>query len=214
MNFFLKGLFATAIVGAVAIANAGVEFSNFGAGDTYQFGGYEVSGPTNTLTHARQDMGFAFKAVFNGFLTELDVPIIHISGTDGVTVTMFTNQTTAPEGFPLTPIHTWTATGLGTAFNTAPTAIDISAANIQVTAGTKYWFVAKATASDFDGSWATNNQGQTFNRDGVFSSDGGANYIWQGGPTGAFRVQAVPEPASFAAIGLGLLAVARRRRKG
>ncbi len=104
---------------------------------------------------------------------------------------------------------------------TSPTAYDttgLAAATYNLSgytlaANTNYWLVLKANSGEFDWAWTGD---ETDNN--ADSTDAGVTFFgYPDGSTYQFSVAtgtaAVPEPASAAAVAVGLLAAGRRRRR-
>ncbi len=82
--------------------------------------------------------------------------------------------------------------------------------SVSLTAGAKYWLELRGVTSGVWAAWNLNNQGLTSNAFFATDSNSGSYTTLD---TATFRVNTVPEPASMAALGLGALALVRRRRK-
>ena len=139
---------------------------------------------------------------FNVFSTDM-VPVLTLhedSGSDkpGAILGTFTN----PGGYAL-GISNYTFTG-----------------SFLVQPSTKYWIQLAGGTQTWDFDWNANQPSQA--PTGVwthlnqrFTSDGSQSWTTSGVMNNyEIKATAVPEPATMAALGLGLLAVGRRRKRG
>jgi len=194
---------------AVTPAQADIIFSDFGPGYGFYTGaGWLISGVNSSWGLNTVAMDFTPGATYT--LTQIDVAVGWDSGTNGITLSL----NDSPYGVPGVALETWNLTGLprdGVAIDTVTPLTQIN-----LVAGTQYWIVA-AGLSDTMAGWSWNSIGET----GNFALDMGSGWgAYPGQRQGAFDVQgssssSTPEPATalFAAAGLGLLAVFRRKRR-
>lgn len=173
-------------------------FNDYGPAYTYTVSaGLSVGGATsgNTLISPANE----FTASLTAAVTEIDLGISLISGTNSVIANLMTDNS----GTPGTVLESYSFVGqmgiLGT--QNAPL-VATSLINPTLVAGTNYWMVVVAGASDTSAAWNLNDQGVA--GIGAYSVDGGST--WSGtdfGPQafGAFEVfggqVAVPEPSSL-----------------
>lgn len=207
----MKTLRICGLLGALLLSAApslfasSVIFNDFGPGYAYDSGISEViSGSGSGVGYDNDANPFTSSGTF--VLTQIDVAIGTSSGSSAFTLELDSDNANSP-GAVLT---SWTVISgipdLGTCC-TVETLIPTSA--IELTAGTKYWLVARPadpTGTTFDG-WALNTTGATGNAEQQFSPDG--SYTSNGNALGAFDVlgaSPVPEPASFG-LTAGALAV-------
>jgi MYXO-CTERM domain-containing protein len=213
-TFCLPLVVLAIVLFAVAPAQAAVIFDNFGGGNGYNCcGGWTVSGATSGVGNEASAMDFTSTTAFT--LSEIDVALGFVTGTNPGGVTLYLETSTIPAGggAPNTVLDSWllgTLPSLGTCCG-----IESVFGTDSLAANTQYWLVA-IPASDTWAAWNDNSIGATGNMAG--SQDNGSTWnLSSGQDQGAFRVlsgSSVPEPvtAFLAAAGLGLLAVLRRKR--
>lgn len=182
-------------------AFADVAFSTFGPGDSYiPTGGYIVGGNQNLL------LGAQFKAEASGMLTSIEFATTTRAAGD---FTLFLREDVANEAGPIITQFIFSAPPVS-----APAGIvklNNSLVFVTLTQGKKYWLEAQGLGVGLDALWHFSDQPRL----GRTSSEGAAyNKFYQDDQLlPAFRVNVVPEPASMAALGIGALALVRKRRK-
>ncbi|RYG24281.1 PEP-CTERM sorting domain-containing protein [bacterium] len=193
-----RSLFVAALSMAALSAQAVDAFSNLDpAPDSYNgLVAYDVS-PNN-----RQ--GFQFTAVAGGMLTGFQVAMNNLSSpARQFNFSLYEDSGSDTLG---TFLFSWNQLSTGVDYNTTRSAlvsIDASGSGINIVNGAKYWVVANAELMTF---WNTANSGTAMHLMGdtyIPNSDQGAYSV---------QVEAVPEPASMVALGLGAVALLRRRR--
>lgn len=192
----LSFLAATCVV---ASSQAIVAFSNFGPGDSYvvNSGWALFSGIYGSQFHSHQ-----FVAGASGSLSSIDVAFGHLEGTNDYSVSLRDDSSDTPGSY----ITTWFGIAAGP-FGAANPPIGLPNAfpSIVLSSGTKYWVEVKPTTVDTSGAWNYNDQGDTR----LTAFNDGTPGISR---ASVFRVNVVPEPASMAALGLGAVALIRRRK--
>ncbi|GIK33152.1 MAG: PEP-CTERM sorting domain-containing protein [Fimbriimonadaceae bacterium] len=183
----------------VASSQAIVAFSNFGAGDSYN-----VSSGWSLLSggFGSQFVSHQFVSGASGSLESIEVAFGHVDGTNDYSVSLRDDSSDAPGSY----ITTWSGIAAG-AFGAGdpPIFLPNGFPSIVLSSGTKYWVEVKPTTDGTWGGWNFNDQGDTR----LTSFNDGAPSV---SDAGAFRVNVVPEPASMAALGLGAVALIRRRK--
>ena len=194
------------ILGAALSASAVDAFSNLEG--TYDKTGSVVS-PYATV-------GFRFASALTGPLTGFRASMNNLSTTDGAPRAFaFSLYTSTADDRLGTLLGSYAGLSTGKAYNRAKKEIaSVAASGPTLTAGTSYWLVA---TSQEQLVWNWVDHGVTMPTTYTIS-EGAANYGNYN--AGAFSVQVgsasrvnpVPESASMAALGLGVLALVRRRR--
>jgi hypothetical protein len=203
-----KTLSITVMAGMlVSAANAQLAVNTFGPGQTFnQFGGEpigsDVYGPS-----FYQSMGEQFTSGASGVVTDISVAFHSIAGpTDGV-ISLETDNA----GSLGTVMESWDVSSLP-GFNTAGV-VDVSnsSPSVSLVSGQNYWLLLTPGSGATVDAWMDATDMTPKNL--VFSYDGGATWTPTTFHGGAFSVQVTPEPAPFAALGLGVLGLALKRRK-
>lgn len=205
----VRAVMPLALVAAAAISQAQiVSYSTFGPGDSFVTGaGATISGSTSPVGEVTQ--GDQFVAGVGGSLHSLRLALGHVTGANAFEVSMYKDSGTDEIGPWIT---TWSGSGLGqfgeaTSILTLPNAFP----EIVLDAGSKYWVVCRV-AGDTWSAWNYNDQGVNTRH---ATSIGGSAFGYMTNMASALEVNvaAVPEPASIAAIGLGLVGALRRRAR-
>lgn len=190
-----------------ASSSATVAFSNFGPGYAYEItGGWTVSGPTSGFP--TQVVAFQFTAQASGALSSVIIPMGHVAGTNVGQVLLYKDSGSNTIGDTLIQ---WTQAlePLG-----GPDLLNLSYPDDLpvLVAGTKYWLGTHYVADDAWNAWNITTVPDA--QYSAFSYNGGDSYVYSMQmPAGAFEVHVVPEPSAMAALGLGLVAIARRQMK-
>lgn len=183
------------LAAGAAPAGAGVLFSDLGPGQSYDCcSGWTVSGSSSTLGQSLVSAS-EFTAAKGGAVGAIDVAIGHISGTNGATVSLWTDNA----GALGSQLGSWDVSGLATFGSTGSGSLaDITGVKgVSLVAGKSY-FLQLSSPSDTWDAWNFNSVGQS------------SKLIQNGqdfGPqaTGAFQVlSSAPEPAAWAMMVLGV----------
>ncbi len=194
---------------AASLSSAQVFVNTFGSGDTYNTGsGATVSGLGGPLA-AENIQGFRFQVANTGSVGQMVVAMGHVAGTPQVTMRLFADNSNTL-GSQVGSDYTTTVNSGSFGGGTEVITRDVSGAGWTVTAGQNYWLMAQS-ANDAWLAWNFSTDGNTYTR-ALITNGGSPGYFDSEGM--AVRLEAVPEPASMIALGAGLLAVARRRRRG
>lgn len=192
----MKAISCGILTVALAVsAHADLAYSSFGPGDSFNVSsGWSIGGSIE------QRVAFQFTSASTGVLASVE--FAYFTGAPGtLNVELFEDSSdtignqmvvwgTSPSG-PITTLN-----------NVFP--------SVALTAGNKYWLqVSGVTSTGANGGWNLNDQ-NLFSNAYYWSTSGSGYTSLQ---TSAFRVNTVPEPASMAALGLGALALVRKRRK-
>ena len=191
----------------VSASYATIAFSNFGPDYAYDIqSGWTVSGPTSGFP--TQVVAFQFTSLASGPLSSVVIPLGHVQGTNIGEVNLYNDSGSNTVGdWQIKwwmPLADFGGPDLLTLTNPFETPV--------LVAGAKYWIVAHYRENDTWDAW--NWTTLEDERLCGFSYNGGDTYNYSMQvPAGAFEVNVVPEPASFAAIAIGVMALFGRRRR-
>ncbi len=194
---YLKPLAFALVIGSAVAAQADVIFNSFGITNEFDPNvGWSVS--------QSQSMGVKFAVNFGTYtLSEIDVALFAV-GNDGSTIV---NLCADNAGSPGSVIESFSVVA-------APTGTKYflnSVLNPTLTLG-NYFLTLTPGNSNAGSAWCKNGDGVTGPQ--IFSTNGGASWNGFTDVYGGATVHGnlVPEPATFAILGLGALALVRRRR--
>ena len=191
------------------VASAGVIFTNFGAGQSYD------TGTGNPIGNAFDGNNYAEGDTFVSPATEALVSVslalscfVSCPASANFTVALTADGGDQPGA--VIESFAFTGTVLNAIGNNNTPVLATSILHPLLTAGTQYWITVTSSLADSI-DWNLNSTGDT--ADEALSFDGGASWFSPSGLTpGAFEVDSVPEPATFLPIGAGLLGLILRKR--
>jgi hypothetical protein len=192
---------------APGIASAGVIFTNFGPGLSYDItSGNPVGNAFDSNDYAE---GVSFTPSVNGNFGSVSLALSCFF----VCSNSFTVDLTADAGLqPGAVIESFSLSGaaLGVAGNNNPLEVANSVLKPMLTAGTAYWITVSSPLTDSI-TWNFNSMGDTSPE--ALSTDGGATWFSPSGFTpGALQVNSTPEPATVLLAGSIILVLAFHRR--
>jgi glucose/arabinose dehydrogenase len=132
-------------------------FSNFGPGQSFQPGGYSVSGAGMTVLPPNgfgAAVALSFTPTSNFHFSSVELPLVWFSGTDSFIVYLMSDA----GGSPGTILETFPITGLPSN-NTPAVTMFVSTNHTPLEAGTTYWIAAAPVANDTAGFWLMNPTG-------------------------------------------------------
>ncbi len=197
MKFLTSGVLAVCF--AVSV-QAQVAYSSFGSGDSYRTGSIWVVG-----AGVDQIAAFQFESATTGIVSTIDFAFSSDNSGD-ITATLFEDSSNEKGAV----VGSWTKAVPG-GYAASVQSITNSNSAISLTAGSKYWLQLETPTTNLYGGWYFNDLNLSSR---MFLSQSG-NGFYLTNRAAAYRVSTsvVPEPASMAALGLGALALVRKRRK-
>jgi len=187
-------------------AGAGtIIFNDFGPSNAYSsttgWSFFQTSGPSGNATMANQ---FTPSGTYQ--LSQIDLALLFVSGTNAATVTLNSNTS----GSPGAVLATWNLSGLPANQTCCTVQTLLPVSPLVLSSGTPYWIVVSEPFPNSIGYWAVNTTGVT----GIAESNTGSGWFSCCSSLGAFDVQgnAVPEPATVTTGGLALLFIIVRKR--
>lgn len=196
-----------ALVLCLNSARAGVVFSNFGAGDTYDTTLGYVVGPDgfgNTFVDASR-----FTATGSGTLSTIELALSNVLGNSGLTVELH-----ADAGGTIGALLASGSTAATGPLNSTNPLATASMSAAALNSGTPYWVVVSSTAGGLN-AWNFNSISDVGPH--ATSLDGGSTFAYAADTHGAFRVNATtaaptPEPGTLTVFALGAVGLAAGRR--
>lgn len=177
-------------------AFADVAYSSFGPSDSFNpSSGWTIGATEN------QRVAFQFTSATTGVLASVEFASFTITDGD-INVFLFDDNNDERGSQMIAWGETLTAgpSVIKTLTNPFP--------SVGLTAGSKYWLEIRPISSGLWAAWNENDQGLS----SLAYSENTLGSGYGNLATSAFRVNTVPEPASMAALGLGALALVRKRR--
>ncbi len=201
---FNRSFFIVSALCAAAVSHATEAFSSFGTGNSFdQNNGYNVASSISGLS--QQSVAFQFTSLVSGNLSSIEFAALYGSGSGVVRVGLYEDNGDSVGNLMVVDSPT---VQLGQKLYQ----INIpSFVQVPLTANTKYWIGLQAQDDTF---LAWNFSDPTITGVGSFNFDTGTPSTGTA-DLSAFRVttQAVPEPASMAALALGAGFLLRRRKR-
>lgn len=204
MKGFGASVFAALLVGS---AHAGTVFSSFGPNDSYGSNGWTFGILSNTL-RTENKIGSQFTATGSGLLSTIEFG--SFTFVDGLLrVEIFSDE----NGELGTSLENFTVTSAPRPFRRILKVQSLSP-SVGIVDGAKYWVVLSAADGNARANFNWNSSGLTgrLYASSVDSTRNDVVYL-DDQTMPALRVNVVPEPTSTAALGLGALALLRKRRK-
>ena len=188
-------------------------YNNFGAGDTYDaLTGYSIDGGAFAPFTPRIS-GSRFTSAATGQLAVIRIALHHVfhspPGVNLVDIRLHEADGAGELG-PI--IASFTRSGLPD-FGTldAPETIVNSDPAVTLTAGSRYWIMVAPGDSTTQAVWNWNTTGVADRF--ATSTNFGLTYSYSESRVGAMRIELIPEPATLTVLGIGVAAVALRRRQ-
>jgi hypothetical protein len=186
-------------------AKADIIYSNLGPGQSYQPGGYSISGSGGTVLPPNgfgSAVAMSFTPTANFTFGSVELPLEYYGGpgTNSFIVSLMTDA----GGHPGIFLESFSANNLPSTSNPALDTF-VSVTNTPLNAGTTYWIVAMPVAQDSAAFWLMNPTGaQGYSR----TANDSLTWIPQLGDSPGLEVDGtpiVPEPSSLHLMGIGFV---------
>lgn len=209
-NISRSAIILLGLVASFSIASRAdsVIFNDFGTCHSYNSSmGLTIAGTRSIPGFIEWGEAFTPNARFD--LTKITMALGWVTGMNGVTVSLDTNN----GGAPGTPLASWSFLGLPQFGSTNSIVQTMTFANGTVLQpGQKYWLVTAPFAANTQAVWNLNSTGVI----GLGAVNFGNVWLTTTGPSGAFEVlgkSVVPEPSNWLLFGAGLLGILGAVRK-
>ncbi len=196
---------AAAVSFVSASAAAQVIYSSLGPGDSFSNDGAASVAGADSVPGGYQSMANMF-TVSGGDcqLGKIEVALFINSGANSIVVSLAADN----GGIPGIAIESFSISGLMSPYPGSILSVS-SSTHPSLSDGLSYWVVLEAGAADTAAGWCDSLP----HVDGTAAWDGGAGWKTTSNGVQAFRVNAVPEPATVSFLVLaGAAAILRRRR--
>jgi hypothetical protein len=202
---FLKPMAFTLMLGIGMVANADVIMNTFG---TVTFPGFDAGSAWTVASF--QSMAKQFTPSFGTYtLDEIDVALSFNNNTSAINVNLCSDS----GGSPGSVLETFSVFNTGS-LSLGSRYVLSSVSHPTMTMGGTYYVTMTPGDANTSGGWNFTNDGHQ--GDMQFSTNGGTSWSTFNNTDGAVTVQgklqSVPEPASLAVLGLGAIALIRRKR--
>ena len=200
-----KPLFLSLIVGSAMAGQADVLLNTYGTtGPGYDPGSYYFVDPN-------QSIGRGFLVGFGNYtFTGIDIALAFSTSTSVLNVSICSDNS----GVPGAAIETFAVSNAGTLGPASRYTLN-SVLHPTLAMGSSYFITMAPADANSSGGWGLTNDGHTATLAYTSGPGGGwntASGITDGAVTVFGDLQTVPEPTSMAVLGLGALALVRRRK--
>ena len=217
MTFTYRVLAVASLAFFSAFASAQVAFNDFGTahgGFDYNAGnGWTVAGGNSGASSSPIVTAQQFTSLASGVVADVMLPLLLYQGSSDTLQVRLVNDNGGAVGS--TVLESWTMAPTG-AFSTwtQPTTLTGDGSAL-LSASTSYWLIASVVnqGTNMWAAWNWNNIGDTTGLLAQQYSGGSSWTYYSNQTTSAFRIDvtAAPEPATMIGLGIGAVALLRRR---